>query len=304
VLAGILTSERVTGRRLAGERIAILGGGAAGVGIAQLLRIALLRQERSVADTLESIAVIDSRGLLVDDMPIADAHKRPFAWPAELAARHGLPGGRRTLLDVINAFQPTVLIGASGQPAVFDEAVIRAVAGHVERPVILPLSNPTSKSEAVPADVLQWTGGRALVATGSPFEPVARGERQVRIGQANNAFVFPGVGLGALVSRAYMVTDEMFLAAAEALARCVTAGDLDAGSLYPRIRDLRAVTASVAEAVVREARQACVGLPYENSAIPGAVSRAMWEPVYPELVPAPERANAPAAACALPAHFE
>ncbi len=142
------------------------------------------------------------------------------------------------------------------------------------------------------------------MATGSPFEPVARGERPTRIGQANNAFVFPGVGLGALVSRAYMVTDEMFLAAAEALARCVTAGDLDAGSLYPRIRDLRAVTASVAEAVVREARQACVGLPYENSAIPGAVARAMWEPVYPELVLAPERASAPAAACAVPAHFE
>jgi malate dehydrogenase (oxaloacetate-decarboxylating) len=296
VVAGILSSERVTGRRLSGERVAILGGGGAGVGIGQLLRIALLEQERSVEDTLRAIAVIDSRGLLVDDAPIADDHKRPFAWPAELAARHGLVPGRRALLDVVEAFQPTVLVGASGQPGVFDEAVIRAAAARVDRPVVLPLSNPTSKSEAVPADVLEWTGGRALVATGSPFDPVACGGRQTRIGQANNAFVFPGVGLGALVGRARMVTDSMFLAAAEALAREVTADDLEAGSLYPRIRDLRAVTARVAEAVVREAREACVGLPYEDAAIPGAVSRFMWEPAYPELVPA--------AAAALPAHFE
>jgi malate dehydrogenase (oxaloacetate-decarboxylating) len=304
VLAGILSSERVTGRRLSDERIAILGGGAAGVGIAQLLRIALLKQERNVEDTLRAIAVIDSRGLLVDDTFIADAHKRPFAWPAELAARHGLSGGRRGLLDVVNAFEPTVLVGASGQPGVFDEAVIRAVAARVQRPVVLPLSNPTSKSEAVPADVLEWTGGRALVATGSPFDPVTRGGRQTRIGQANNAFVFPGLGLGTLVGRAHMVTDSMFLAAAEALALAVTADDLEAGSLYPRIRDLRAVTARVAEAVVREAREACVGLPYENSAIPGAVSRFMWDPAYPELVPADERDPARAAASPLPAHFE
>jgi len=304
VVAGILSSERVTGRQLSGERVAILGGGAAGVGIAQLLRTALLEQERSVEDTLRAIAVIDRRGLVVADAPIADAHKRPFAWPAELAARHGLVPGRRTLLDVVQAFQPTVLVGASGQPGMFDEAVIRSVASGAERPVVLPLSNPTSKSEAVPADVVEWTGGRALVATGSPFDPVARGGRQTRIGQANNAFVFPGVGLGTLVARARMVTESMFLAAAQSLAAQVTDDDLAAGSLYPRIRDLRAVTARVAEAVVREAREACVGLPYENSAIPGAVSRAMWEPAYPELVPAPESKPESAVGAALPAHFE
>jgi malate dehydrogenase (oxaloacetate-decarboxylating) len=303
VLAGILSSERVTERRLSGERVAIVGGGGAGVGIANLLRMALLKQGRSVEDTLGAIAIMDSRGLLVDDEPIADAHKRPFAWPAELAARHGLVPGRRALKDVVDAFKPTVLVGASGQPGVFDEALIRAVGAHVERPVILPLSNPTSKSEAVPANVLEWTGGRALVATGSPFDPVAHDGIETRIGQANNAFVFPGVGLGALVGRARLVTDSMFLAAAEALAQYVTAEDLAAGSLYPRIRELRAVTARVAEAVVREARDACVGLPYENSEIAGAVSRFMWEPAYPELVPAAEPALGSAAASAPPAHF-
>jgi malic enzyme len=303
VLAGILSSARITGRRLSAERVAILGGGAAGVGIAQLLRAALVEQGRSAEDTLRVIAIVDSKGLVVDDAPIADEHKRPFAWPAGHAARQGLPPGHRGLLDVVDVFQPTVLIGASGQPGVFDEAVIRAAARAVDRPVILPLSNPTSKSEAAPADVLAWTGGRALVATGSPFDDVVREGRRTRIGQANNAFVFPGVGLGAIVSRARMIPDSLFLAAAKALAAQVTAGDLAEGSLYPRVRDLRAVTARVAEAVVAEAREAGVGLPFENAAIPPAVARCMWEPAYPDLVPAPaaEEARSPHA---LPAHFE
>jgi malate dehydrogenase (oxaloacetate-decarboxylating) len=203
----------------------------------------------------------------------------------------------------VEAFQPSVLIGASGQPGVFGEAVVRAAARGVDRPLILPLSNPTSKSEAVPADVLAWTGGRALVATGSPFDDVAADGRPVRVGQANNAFIFPGVGLGAIVSRAQTVTDSMFLAAAKALAAQVTAEDLAEGSLYPRVRSLRAVTARVAEAVVAEARECGVGLPFENGAIPSAVARFMWEPAYPELVAAPfvEEVRP---AHALPAHFE
>jgi malate dehydrogenase (oxaloacetate-decarboxylating) len=203
----------------------------------------------------------------------------------------------------VEAFQPTVLIGASGQPGVFDGAVIRAAGRAVDRPVILPLSNPTSKSEAVPADVLEWTEGRALVATGSPFDDVVRGPRRTRIGQANNAFVFPGVGLGAIVSRAQAIPDPLFLAAAKALAAQVTADDLAEGSLYPRVRDLRAVTARVAEAVVAEARECGVGLPYENAAIPSAIARAMWAPAYPELVAAPiVEETRPARE--LPAHFE
>ena len=285
VVAGLLSSERLTRRRLADERVVILGAGAAGVGIAQLLRVALLKQGSSVADTVRAVAILDSNGLVVDDQPIADAHKRPFAWPADLAAGLGLGPGRRSLQDVVRQFRPTVLVGASGQPAVFDEEVIRAVAAGVDRPLVLPLSNPTSKSEAVPADVLAWTDGRALVATGSPFDPVERGGTVTRIGQANNAFVFPGVGLGLLVARANLVTDAMFLAAAEALAGEVSTEDLGAGSLYPRVRELRRVTARVAEAVVREARDGCVGLPYEDGEIPGAVARMMWEPAYPDIVP-------------------
>ena len=156
----------------------------------------------------------------------------------------------------------------------------------MERPLILPLSNPTANAEATPADLLAWTEGRALVATGSPFGSVEWKGRTVRIGQGNNAFVFPGVGLGALVSECREVTDALFAAAAEALAAAVDEEDLQAGSLYPSTSRLRAVTVQVAEAVVREARDQGLGRPLTDAEIPAAVAAAMWEPDYPALRPA------------------
>ena len=162
----------------------------------------------------------------------------------------------------------------------------------VVRPVILPMSNPTSKSEAVPLDLLAWTEGRALVATGSPFAPVVHDGRTTVIGQGNNAFVFPGVGLGVLVSDATQVTDGMFAAAAAALAAEVSTEDLAAGSLFPPVRDLRRVTRRIAEAVVAEARDAGVGHPFADDAIPHQVQRAMWEPAYITLVAGPTPAPA------------
>ena len=167
------------------------------------------------------------------------------------------------------------------------------MARHAERPLVLPLSNPTSQSEAVPADVLRWTEGRALVATGSPFDPVTLGERTFRIGQANNVFVFPGVGLGAIVSQALRVTEEMFAAAAAALAAEVRPEDLAEGSLFPRIGRLRAVTARVAEAVVREALGS--GQAARTIEDPArAVAEAIWEPAYVPMdaLPAPGAAQA------------
>ena len=176
--------------------------------------------------------------------------------------------------------QPTVLIGTSGEPGTFAEEVIRDMARHVDRPLVLPLSNPTSQSEARPEDIVRWTNGRALVATGSPFPPVRFGERSFTVGQANNAFVFPGVGLGALVAEAREVTDAIFEAAAERLANAVRAEDLASGSLFPPVPSLRRVTVTVAEAVALAARDAGVG----RDVLDGAVAAAMWEPDYPELV--------------------
>jgi malate dehydrogenase (oxaloacetate-decarboxylating) len=157
------------------------------------------------------------------------------------------------------------------------------MAEHVARPLVFPLSNPTSKAEAVPSDILAWTGGRALVATGSPFGFVEYAGRTVRVGQGNNVFVFPGVGLGSLVSEAREITDTMFAAAAEALAAEVAESDLREGALYPPISSLRRVTARVAAAVVREARDRGVGRPFGDAEIPTRVAEAMWEPIYPVL---------------------
>jgi malate dehydrogenase (oxaloacetate-decarboxylating) len=188
--------------------------------------------------------------------------------------------GAPDLDAVVRALAPTVLIGVCGQPGTLTEAAVRSMAARVKRPLIFPLSNPTSQSEATPADLLAWSEGRALVATGSPFDPLSHGGQRVRIGQCNNAFIFPGLGLGTLVAEAREVTDGMCRAAAETLARQVTANDLEAGSLYPAIRDLREVSSRIAEAVVREARESGVGRDLSDSAIGEAVAAMRWDPSY------------------------
>jgi malic enzyme len=293
-LAGMLTGARLTGKPLREQRIVIHGAGAAGIGIARLLRTALERAGLKGEALTAAIANLDSRGLIVDDTPIADAHKREFAWPAALAKKHGVGSDRRRdLLGVVRALKPTLLIGVCGERGAFSEPIVREMARHVERPLVFPMSNPTSCSEATPADVIAWTGGRGLVATGSPFDPVSWNGRTIEIGQGNNAFVFPGVGLGVLVSQAHRVTDSMFLAAAEQLAAEVSAERLAAGCLFPRVSELRRVSARIAEAVVRAARQDGVGQPIPDLEIPRAVADAMWQPAYLPLVPGPRAALEP-----------
>ncbi len=286
-VAALLAAARVSGVPLGQQRVVILGAGAAGVGIGRLIRRVLADTGLTGDDLVRAVASLDSRGLVVDDGGIRDAYKRELAWPAALAEAAGLgPGRPRDLAAVVQALRPTALVGTSGEPDTFPEAVIRDMARQVERPVVLPLSNPTSQSEAQPADVLAWTNGRALVATGSPFPPVQYGERTFVIGQANNAFVFPGIGLGVLVAEARTVTQGMLAAAAHALADEVRGDRLEAGSLFPAIADLRRVTARVAQAVVTAARDEGVGRPLTDSEVAAAVRGAMWEPRYPELVPA------------------
>jgi len=284
-VAGMLSGARATGTPVAGQRVVILGAGAAGIGIARLVRDTLRRHGLAGDALVSAVACLDSHGLLVGDQPIADEHKREFAWPPELAARYGFSAGaRRDLESVVRALHPTVLIGTSGEPRTFTEAVVREMARHVARPVIFPMSNPTSKSEAVPSDLLAWTEGRALVATGSPFPPVVHDGGTTVIGQGNNAFVFPGVGLGVMVSDADHVTDGMFAAAAAALAAEVSPEDLASGSLFPPVHELRRVTARIAEAVVAQARDEGVGRPMTDDAIPQRVQEAVWDPAYVPLV--------------------
>src|SRR5712691_9644044 len=282
-LAGILAASRLIGMPLVRHRIVILGAGAAGVGIARLLSDALHREGLGGADLRRAVAVLDSHGLVVEGEGPAEEYRRELAWPHALAQAHGLHGGH-DLLAVVRALHPTVLIGVSGATGAFTEAVVRETAAHVQRPLIFPLSNPTSQAEASPADVLRWTDGRALVATGSPFPSIEVGGRTRRVGQGNNAFVFPGIGLGAVVAEAREVTDGMFRAAAERLADELRQEDLDAGARFPPSSALRRVTAHIAEAVVRQARADGVAREVPGEDVTRRVADAMWEPAYIRLV--------------------
>jgi malic enzyme len=294
-VAGMIAGSRATGTALRDQRIVILGAGAAGIGIARLLRDTL-RQEGLTGDALlRAVANLDTKGLLVDDEPISDIHKLDFAWPAALAAKAGLGMGQpRDLLAVVRALHPTMLIGTSGEPGTFTEAIIREMAKHVARPLVFPMSNPTSKSEAKPEDVVRWTEGRALIATGSPFEPVQLNGQTHVIGQGNNVFIFPGIGLGAMVAEAKEVTLGMFSAAARRLAENVHDAELDTGSLFPPTERIREVTASVAEAVVKAAMAAGVARrSFHDRDIHTAVAQAMWTPFYLKEVPAPVESGDP-----------
>ncbi len=285
-VAGMLAGARLTGVPVKDQRVVILGAGAAGIGIARLIRATLRAAGLEGEALVRATANLDSHGLLVDDQPVADRYKADFVWPTALARGLGFePGRPRDLMAVVKAVKPTMLVGTSGEPGTFGEDVVREMARHAERPLIFPMSNPTSKSEAKPADVMAWTDGRALVATGSPFDPVEHGGRVHRFGQGNNSFIFPGIGLGVLVSQAREVTDGLFAVAAAALAAEVSAADLAEGSLFPPIRDLRRVTARVAEAVVREARDSGIGRPIDDEHVPAAVAAAMWNPSYPAIQP-------------------
>jgi malate dehydrogenase (oxaloacetate-decarboxylating) len=284
VLAGILAAVRALGRPLAEQRFVFLGAGAAGIGIARTVRAAMVAQGVD-ADTIKrAIATVDTRGLVFASRDELDDDKREFALGPEELAHYGLdglhPGDRRDLQAVVAAVKPTVLIGTSGMAGAFTEGAIREMAASTERPVVFPLSNPTAKTEAQPVDIMAWTEGRALVATGSPFEPVVVDGVAHIVGQANNVFIFPGLGLGAIVAEAREITDEMFLLAAETLAEMVPPDRLAAGALYPAVSDLREVSRQIAARVVCQSRDCGVGRLYRDEEVLDAVDSAIWFPAY------------------------
>jgi malic enzyme len=282
VVAGVLAALRHTGGMIAGQRLVFLGSGAAGIGIARLMSQVMRRAGATEEDIRASITMLDSRGLIFDGRENVDEDKRAFSLPAADLARYGFPPARRyDLQTVIRQVAPTILIGTSSTPGAFGEDAIREMAVRTSRPIIFPLSNPTSKSEATPADLLHWTGGRALVATGSPFRPVDIGGTARQVGQANNVFIFPGVGLGAIVAQAREVTDSMFLVAAETLAGQVTPDRLSVGALYPRLGDLRQVSRAIAVAIADQARECGVADGPSRLDTAAAVDAAMWMPNYP-----------------------
>lgn len=292
VLAGVLAGLRRLGQPLAAQRIVLVGAGAAGIGIGRLLRAAMREEGVTDAEIGRRLILVDSRGLVHGARVDLDETKRSLAVTPETALAHGLDlAAASTLADVVERVRPTILVGTTGVAGSFSEAVVRAMARDCARPMILPLSNPTANTEARPADLLAWTDGRAIVATGSPFTPVVHDGVRHEIGQANNVYVFPGVGLGAIVSGARSVSDAMILVAARTLAGAVTDDRLATGALYPPISTLREVSRDVAIAVAREAVSSGIASA-DPDAIAADVDAAMWWPEYVPYLPVKPVASA------------
>ncbi len=277
----LLCAINVTGVPLTEQRVAVLGAGSAGTGICALLLRAMVEAGLSEQRARECFYLVDRPGLLLAGMNGLAPFQAPFAQdPARVAGWKLKTPGRIDLQDVVANAHPTVLIGTSGQAHAFTEPVVRVMAKSVERPVIFPLSNPTERSEATPADLDAWTEGRAVIATGSPFPPLTRGGKQFRIDQNNNAYVYPGIGLGAIAVRARRISDGMFLAAANTIAaQSPTRRDPDANLLPPLI-EIRKLSFQVALAVALQAqKEGCAdALSEEQTA--AAIKAKMWEPVY------------------------
>jgi malate dehydrogenase (oxaloacetate-decarboxylating) len=283
-LAAAVSAVRVCGSPLRNQRVVILGAGTAGLGIADQIRDAMMREGLSREDAAARLWLVDTEGLLTDDMGerLLD-HQAPYARPRAEVKRwkHNGSKGATDLLELVRQVRPTMLIGVSTAAGAFTEAVVREMAKHCDRPIIFPLSNPALMSEATPADLIAWTDGRALIATGSPFPPVTyRGVTYV-IGQVNNAMLYPGLCLGAIVSRARRISDGMFAAAANAVSSLV-AVRLPGASLLPHVDDLRNVSLTVAVAVAEAAvEEGLAGVKFDD--IVQQVGDAMWQPEYREI---------------------
>jgi len=289
VVAGVLAGLRITGQPLSEQRFVYIGAGEACSGTRDLLCTAM-RAEGVPEETIaQSHLLFDSKGLIREGGTNRDPHKAALAAPRSALARYGIDAlSDPRPEDVIRLMKPTVLIGATAHAGSFTRAMVEEMGKHVERPIIFPLSNPTSQAECTPSEALEWTGGRAIVATGSPFADVRyEGVRHV-IGQANNVFVFPGVGLGVILSEMREVPDEVFYVAAKALAGSIDDVRLKLGALFPDQSELRDTSARVATAVIRFASERHLGQPIPDAEIEAVVRASMWFPDYVPVVPRSE----------------
>jgi malate dehydrogenase (oxaloacetate-decarboxylating) len=288
-LAALFSAMQVTGQRLREQRVVIFGAGTAGIGNADQIRAAMMLEGLSKEEATRRFWCVDQQGLLLDNMGNAlRDFQVPYARPAAEVKdwKRSLPNGGISLAEVVRQVHPTILIGTSTAPGTFTEAIVKDMAAHTERPIIFPLSNPTERMEAIPADLITWTDGKALVTTGIPSRPVTYQKTTYVIGQANNALLYPGLGLGTIVARARQVSDSMLMAAAKAVGSLVDA-HLPGASLLPHVENLRAVSATVAVAVARAA--AADGLArVQLTDVVQQVQDAMWQPGYPQLLIAQE----------------
>jgi malate dehydrogenase (oxaloacetate-decarboxylating)(NADP+) len=274
-VAGIIAAMRITGGALDDQKLLFLGAGEAGIGIADVFVAALRKEGMSEDEARKRCWFVDSRGLLCEGRDNIAQHKAPYAHKHEYIDN---------LLDTVKTLKPTVLLGLSGQPQTFTKEVVEAMSEINERPVIFALSNPTSMAECTAEQAYTWSGGRAVFASGSPFDPVKFGNQTFVPGQGNNAYIFPGVGLGIIVSQSHVVTDEMFLAAAFSLAGQVKDSDLERGRVYPPLADIRLVSAKIAAEVAKMAYESGFTSREQPEDILADVKNYMYRPVYPHYV--------------------
>jgi malate dehydrogenase (oxaloacetate-decarboxylating) len=288
-LAAMMTGMRIKRSRFSDQRFVVAGMGQAGVGIAMNIRTMLKSEGLSDAEVRQRIFAVDMPGLLFTDTPNLSKWQQPFA--QERGAVDGWRldhADRVTLGDVVRNAKPTVLIGVTAQTGLFAGDILASVARYEAQPMVLALSNPTSKSECTPEEMARATGGRGMIATGSPFADVVVGDQRLVASQCNNLYIFPGVGLGALVARAPKVTDEMFLAGSRALSAMVTEDQQAKGHLLPPMHDIRSVSRRVATAVAIEARETGLGRLLDDDTYAEVIARAQWEPCYAHYRPAKE----------------
>ena len=280
-VGAILAAVNVTGVPLTEQRVAVLGAGSAGTGICALLLRAMIEAGLPEGEARRRFYLVDRDGLLLEGMSGLQPFQRSFARPREDVAAWAVKSKARIdLADVVANAGPTLLIGTSGQAHAFSQEVVRAMAARVRHPIIFPLSNPTDRSEATPVDLLAWTEGRAVIGTGSPFPPVTRNGRAFRIDQTNNAYVYPGIGLGVIAVAARAVSDGMFLAAARTVADLSPAKHDPRANLLPPLAEIRHVSRQVAIAVAKQAVSEGLAELYSGEDVVGRIRAKTWEPAY------------------------
>jgi len=271
-VAGLIASLRITGGKLSDQKLLFLGAGEAGVGVADVFVAALVEEGLTPEDAREHCWFVDSKGLVTKSRENLAVHKLPYAHQHD---------GCTDFLAAVNTLKPTAILGLSGQPQTFTQEIVEAMAKINDRPVVFALSNPTSKAECTAAQAYSWTDGRAIFASGSPFDPVTIGNQTLVPGQGNNAYIFPGVGLGVIASQSRTISDEMFLAAAHALADQVTDSDIERGRLYPSLSRIREVSALIAHDVAKIAYDGKLTDKEEPRDLLADIQQHMYQPVYP-----------------------
>lgn len=279
-VGSLIAASRAAGKQLKDQKVAFLGAGSAGCGIAEQIIAQMVAEGLTDAQARARVFMVDRFGLITENQPNLLDFQRKLAQKTEEVAHWGNVESVISLLDVVKNAKPTVLIGVSGQPGLFTEEIIRTLAANCEHPIVLPLSNPTSRVEAVPADIIEWTEGRALIATGSPFAPVNYHGQIFNISQCNNSYIFPGIGLGIVAVQARRVTDRMLMASSNALADCSPKLQDIHADLLPDLNELQKVSKIIAFKVAKAAIEDGVALAISDEHLQRRIEENFWTPEY------------------------